>query len=311
MKKILTFLIAILAITGCETIIDLDIDFDDTRMAVNAVFRDQRSPGDSTIIVWVSDVLHPLSKRRVNTYLTQGTNVALFENGQFVENLQKIEQIRIEYDWMTGRLDTLVSGYFKSIVPLTPGKTYKIVASHPGKKDVSHTYTHVPRVIPTSVKLTNPNTGEVTITFDNPEGIQTYLISTTATSMNPNTWEWVEFTCLDPNFQAYNLSGFDPLEPDSSAFYTRFGFYVDNSSKPTPNQTIKINIRNFNPSLLQKIRIEFGVVSESFPRYVASYFAYYYSEDSFFSTPEPIFGNSSNGIGVSIGLNTGKYPIQP
>ncbi|GCD77254.1 hypothetical protein JCM31826_07360 [Thermaurantimonas aggregans] len=311
MKKNLIAILALTTLFSCETIIDLDIDFDETQMAVNAVFCDQRVPGDSSVIVWVSDVLHPLSKRRINKYLTDGTTVALFENGQFVENLQKVEQIRIDFDWVTGRTDTLLSGYFKSTRPLIPGNTYKVVANHPGKKEVSHTYTHVPRVIPTSVKLTNPSTGEVTITFNNPEGIQTYLISITAKSQNPATWEWVEFSCLDPNFQAYSFSGFDPFEPDSSGFYTRFGFYVDNSSQAIQNQTIKLNIRNFDSSLLQKIQIEFGVVSESFPRYVASYFAYYFSEDSFFSTPEPIFGNSSNGIGVSIGLSTGKFNIQP
>lgn len=311
MKKTLMTIFIAAALVSCETIIDLEIEFDETRMAVNAVFRDIREPGDSSVIVWVSDVQHPLSKRRINKYLTDGTSVALFENGQFVENLQKVEQIRIDFDWMTGRIDTLVSGYFKSTHALTPGSTYKIVANHPGKKEVSHTYTHVPRVIPTSVKLTNPSTGEVTITFNNPEGIQIYLISITAKSQNPATWEWVEFACLDPNFQTYSFTGFDPLEPDSSAFFTRFGFYADNTSQSIQNQTIKLNIRNFDPSLLQKIQIEFGAVSESFPRYVASYFAYYYSEDSFFSTPEPIFGNSSNGIGISIGLSTGKFNIQP
>lgn len=311
MKTYYYAVLALFTLVSCETIIDLDIDFDETQMAVNAVFRDLRDPADSSVIVWVSDVLHPLSKRRINKYLTDGTHVALFENGQFVENLQKVEQIRIDYDWMTGRFDTLVSGYFKSTIPLTPGNVYKIEANHPGKKEVSHTYTHVPRVIPSSVKLTNPFTGEVTITFNNPEGVQTFLIALTAKSNNPASWEWAEFTCLDPNFQAYTFTGFDPLEPDSSAFYTRFGFYVDNTSQPIQNQTIKLNIRNYNPSMLQNIQIEFGAVSESFPRYVASYVAYYYSEDSFFSTPEPIFGNSSTGIGVSIGFNTGKFNIQP
>lgn len=311
MKKKFILLITLIVISSCETIIDLEIDFDESKMAVNAVFHDQRNTGDSTVIVWVSDVLHPLSKKTIRSYLTEGTIVALYEDGQFVENMQKVDKIVLEYDWVTGTFDTVKSGYFKSHRPLTPGVSYRIVANHPGKEEVYHTYTHPPTVIPTSVKLTNPSTGEVTITFDNPEGIQSFLISITAVSTNPATWEWVEFTCFDPRFQSYNVTGLDPVEPDSAAFYTRFGFLVDNSAQPLSSQSVKINIRNFNPSMLQKIRIEFGAVSQSFPRYVASYFAYYLSEDSFFSTPEPIFGNSSNGIGVCIGLNTGKFDIQP
>ena len=311
MKKVFIVLVSLITASACETIIDLDIDFDETRMAVNAVFHDQRNTGDSTVVVWVSDVLHPLSKKGVKAYLTDGTIVSLYENGQFVENMEKVEKVVLDYDWMTGTVDTLKSGYFKSHRPLTSGGIYKIVVNHPGKKEVSHSYTHPPRVIPTSIKLTNPSTGEVTITFDNPEGIQTYLISMTAGSTDPSSWDWVEFSCFDPKFQAYNITGLDPIEPDSASFYTRFGFLADNAARSVIGQTVKIYIRNFNPSMLSNIRIEFGAVSQSFPRYVASYFAYYASEDSFFSTPEPIFGNASNGIGVSIGLNTGKFEVQP
>ena len=311
MKRVFILFIFVLVASSCETIIDLDIDFDESKMAVNAVFHDQRNAGDSTITVWVSDVLHPLSKKRIRSYLTDGTLVALYENGQFVENLQKVEHTILDFDWMTGTYDTIKTGYFKSHKPLTAGNTYRIVANHPGKKEVSHTYIHPPRVIPTSIKLTNPSTGEVTITFDNPEGIQTFLISMTAVSTDPWTWEWVEFSCFDPKFQAYNITGLDPLEPDSASFYTRFGFLTDNSAQSYTGQTVKIYIRNFNTTMLQNTQIEFGAVSPDFPRYVASYFAYYMSEDSFFSTPEPIFGNASNGIGISIGLNTGKYQIQP
>ncbi|MGK0639841.1 DUF4249 family protein [Schleiferia thermophila] len=306
MKKLVYLLILIMGIAACETIIDLDIQFDDKQMAVSAIFWDQRNPGDSTVCVWVSDVLHPLAKNTSRIILTDA-EVSLFENGQFVENLQPIIRYKQEYNWQNNQIDTIKFGYFKSHHPLTPGYSYKITANRPGKKEVTHFYIHPPRVIPTSVKLTKPEKGEVTITFDNPKGIQQFLVSLKSST---NRTEY--FSSIDPHFQIFRSSNLDDSEDEPGApVVGRYGILYDKNSQPRSQQQFTFYIRDFDSQNLSNYSVEFGAVSESFPLYIASYLAFINSENTLSTQPEVIYSNASKGLGISMGLNTGNYNIQP
>lgn len=306
MKKIVSLLVLIMGISACETIIDLDIQFDEKQMAVSAIFWDQRNPGDSTICVWVSDVLHPLAKNTSRVILTDA-EVSLFENGQFIENLQLVIRYKTEFNWQANRFDTIEYGYYKSHHPLTPGHSYKITTNRTGKNEVTHTYIHPPRVLPANVRLTNPENGEVTITFDNPEGIQQFFVS-----LKSSTGRTDYFSSFDPNFQLFRLSDSDDSDIEPGApIVGRYGILSDQNPQPRTQQKFVFFIRDFNSQDLSNFTVEFGAVSESFPRYISSYLSYAYADGSFFSDPEPIFGNASNGLGISIGLNTGNFNIQP
>lgn len=301
MKKTLLYTFIWFALSvGCETIVEIDIPVEPTRLVINSILSDKEF-----ISANISESKHILDGSDV--YKTvQGATVEIYEDGNLLTTL----------------IDSLEGNYISNNFKPLRGKLYKISVSK-GGFEIATANVLMPLDTATilSVKMD-------TITEPQQGYTSTYLRFSVAVQDNELINNFYSIAVYQEGYHyQYDYNVAPPVLIDSVYYYHKlqiqtrdpsledfqsYGQDILFNDELFNGSTYHINVLTWLPSEDSNTTyyIELANTSESYYRYKLSSELQYFAGDNPFAQPVTVYNNIENGFGVFGAYNTAVVKVE-
>ena len=293
MNRLISLLLAALALAACETAVDIALPEEEPRLVVNALFH-----ADSLWAVGVSASRSVLTDVRPEP-VTQAT-VEVLEGGEVVETLA----YRRASDLYRSRRHRPQAG-----------RTYTVRVSAPGFPTAEATAT-VPEPLPFSIDVRRVEDGydapsdvqahEIAVTFSDPGGTANYYalgVYRIIEIGRVRAYSSIGFSSGDAVLRENRLVDDDLFEVDGDPYYDRA--YFDDDAIDGETYTVTIRAASFDePGVDDRYFVVLESLSEDFYEYLRTREISDYTGENPFAEPVSVHSNIEDGFGIFAGYAT-------
>ncbi len=298
MLKRIIFLVLIIAIISCESVVDIDLPKEAPKIVVNSFITP-----DSLVKINLSksfgifeelDVSYEfISPTNKNNIFIENAKIQLFDGSEVKNNFEyqgkgnyKLSDFKLDYD-----------------------KEYKIVINAENYKTVSAVDKIPLPILIDSVKATKSSDSFVNnleIFFEDKSKIKNYYLLFILKKRNYTIGDKIinetSVVYIYSNDLVFN--NHFPFSDNDHKFFGQEAFFSDEIFDGK-HYGLKVGVHNKLP-----LKIVLLSISESMYKYFKSKKAQNDSKDNPFSEPVPVFNNIENGIGIFAGYSSSVYQVK-